>query len=53
MGYLAVKTLVDKLGNKPVEARTDTGAQVVDRDNLKDPAVREIVKPDLTPWLGK
>lgn len=53
MGYLAVKTLVDQLGNKPVEARTDTGVQLVDRENLKDPKVREIVKPDLTPWLGK
>jgi ribose transport system substrate-binding protein len=53
MGYLAVKTVVDKLANRPVEARTDTGVQVVDRANIKDPAVREIVKPDLARWLGK
>jgi ribose transport system substrate-binding protein len=53
MGYLAVKSVVDKLANKPVEPRTDTGVQVVDRENIKDPAVREIVKPDLAPWLGK
>jgi hypothetical protein len=31
----------------------DTGAQVVDKENLSDPAVREIVKPDLEKWLGR
>ncbi len=52
MGYLAVKALVDHLRGKKVEPRTDTGAQVVDKKNLADPAVREIVKPDLAKWLG-
>jgi len=52
MGYLAVTTLVEHLKGKPVSPRTDTGAQVVDRNNLADPAVREIVKPDLAKWLG-
>jgi ribose transport system substrate-binding protein len=53
MGYLAVKTLVEHLRGKPQTARTDTGAQVVDKENLADPAVREIVKPDLAKWLGR
>lgn len=53
MGYLAIKALVARLRQQPVEARTDTGAQIVDKNNLADPAVREIVKPDLQKWLGK
>jgi ribose transport system substrate-binding protein len=53
MGYLATSALVARLRQKPVEARTDTGAQLVDKRNLADPAVREIVKPDLKKWLGK
>jgi ribose transport system substrate-binding protein len=52
MGYLAVTTLVGQLRGKKPEARLDTGAQVVDKENLADPAVREIVKPDLAKWLG-
>jgi ribose transport system substrate-binding protein len=52
MGYLAVTTLVESIQGKPASPRTDTGAQVVDKDNLADPAVREIVKPDLAKWLG-
>jgi ribose transport system substrate-binding protein len=53
MGYLAVSAVVARLRQKPVEARTDTGAQLVDKQNLADPAVRELVKPDLEKWLGK
>jgi ribose transport system substrate-binding protein len=52
MGYLAVTTLVGQLRGKKPDPRTDTGAQVVDKENLADPAVREIVKPDLAKWLG-
>jgi ribose transport system substrate-binding protein len=52
MGYLAVTTLVESIKGKPASPRTDTGAQVVDKDNLADPSVREIVKPDLAKWLG-
>jgi ribose transport system substrate-binding protein len=52
MGYLAVKTLVEHIKGSPQAPRTDTGAQVVDKGNLTDPAVREVVKPDLAKWLG-
>ncbi len=52
MGYLAVTTLVDHIKGKSVTPKIDTGAQIVDRANLSDPAVREIVKPDLAKWLG-
>ena len=51
MGYLAVKTLSAHLHKQPVEARIDTGATLVDRDNLKSPEVADLVKPNLAKWL--
>jgi len=51
MGYLAVKTLAAHLKKQPVEARIDTGATLVDRDNLKSPEIAELVKPNLAKWL--
>jgi ribose transport system substrate-binding protein len=53
MGYLAVKSVVEKLRGGAVAARTDTGAQLVDRKNLHDPGIVELVKPDLAKWLGR
>jgi len=53
MGYLAVKTMADHLRGKKVERRIDTGARLVTKDNLEDPAVKEILSPDLDKWLGK
>jgi ribose transport system substrate-binding protein len=52
MGYLSVTALVEHLRGKPVAPRTDTGAQLVDAKNLKQPEIRELVKPDLAQWLG-
>lgn len=51
MGYLAVKTMVEHLKGRPVEKRIDTGAQLVTRDRMEDPAVRELLHPDLDRWL--
>lgn len=51
MGYLAVKTMADHLRGKTVDKRIDTGARLVTKDNLDDPAVREVVSPDLAKWL--
>lgn len=53
MGELAVRAAVDRLRGKPVEARTDTGAELLDRKNLHDPSVQALVKPDLAKWLGQ
>lgn len=53
MGYLAVKTMADHLRGKPVEKRIDTGARLVTKDNLEDPAVKEVIQPDLKKWLGE
>ncbi|MEO7035077.1 MAG: substrate-binding domain-containing protein [Polyangiaceae bacterium] len=51
MGYLAVKTLARHLQKQPVEARIDTGATLVDKDNLESPAIADLVKPNLAKWL--
>ena len=48
MGYLGVKTMVDHLQGRPVEKRIDTGAQLVTRDRMADPAVKELLQPDLS-----
>ncbi|WP_437300350.1 ABC transporter substrate-binding protein [Sorangium sp. So ce426] len=53
MGYVAVKTMVAHLHGEKVEARIDTGSRVVTRQDLDDPAVQEIVRPDLARWLGE
>lgn len=53
MGELAVRAAVEHLRGKPAEARTDTGAELLDRKNLHDPAVQALVKPDLAKWLGQ
>ena len=51
MGYLAVKTIAAHLRKQPVEARIDTGASLLDKDNLQNPEMVELVKPDLAKWL--
>jgi ribose transport system substrate-binding protein len=53
MGYLSLKTMVSHLRGSKVEARLDTGAQLVDKGNLDRPEIRELVKPDLAKWLGR
>ncbi|HTN85933.1 MAG TPA: substrate-binding domain-containing protein [Sorangium sp.] len=53
MGYQAVKTMAAHLRGERVERRIDTGARVVTRQDLDDPAVMEVVKPDLARWLGE
>jgi len=51
MGYLAVKTLAAHLQKQPVAARIDTGATLLDKDNLQNPDIVELVKPNLAKWL--
>jgi ribose transport system substrate-binding protein len=52
MGYLAVKALSARLRGQPVEPRTDTGAQLLDKENLEEPSMKELIRPDLAKWLG-
>lgn len=49
MGYLAVKTLVQHLKGLPVDKRIDTGAILVTKGNIADPAMAELVSPKLAP----
>jgi ribose transport system substrate-binding protein len=51
MGYLAVKTMTQHLKGEKVEARIDTGASLVTKQNLDDPAIKELLAPDLKKWL--
>jgi ribose transport system substrate-binding protein len=51
MGYLGVKTMVAHLKGQPVEKRIDTGVQLVTRGTMNDPAVKDLLHPDLSRWL--
>ena len=51
MGYLAVRTAVEHVRGKNVAPRTDTGAKLVHRDNLGQPEIQALIKPDLAKWL--
>ena len=51
MGYLGVKTIVTHIKGGPVERRIDTGVQLVTRAMMGDPAVKELLHPDLARWL--
>jgi ribose transport system substrate-binding protein len=53
MGYLAVKTMADHLRGKPIEKRIDTGARLITRESLEEPAVKELLHPDLSKWLAE
>jgi ribose transport system substrate-binding protein len=53
MGELAVQTMVKHLRGEKVERRIDTGARIVDKDNMEQPDVKELLKPDLKKWLGE
>ena len=53
MGYLAVKTMAEHLRGKKAAGRIDTGARLVTKENIDDPAVKEVISPDLKKWLGE
>ncbi|MGB2908094.1 MAG: substrate-binding domain-containing protein [Candidatus Aminicenantaceae bacterium] len=53
MGYMGVKTILDHLQGRPVKKRIDTGVAFVTPDNLQDPAIQEMIDPDLDFWLNK
>jgi len=51
IGYLGVKTLVQHIQGEKVPRRIDTGSTLVTRENLNQPKIRELLKPDLSKWL--
>ncbi len=48
MGYLGVKTMVQHLRGEGVERWIDTGVQLATRDNMDQPAMKELLQPDLS-----
>ena len=52
MGYLGVQKMVSHLQGKEVEKTIDTGVHLVTQENMKDPAMEELLYPDLEKWLG-
>jgi ribose transport system substrate-binding protein len=51
MGELGVRAAVDKLGGKAVQPRIDTGVQLATRENMNEPAIKELLSPELDKWL--
>src|SRR5215831_11818650 len=51
MGYLGVKTIVAHIHGEKVDKRIDTGVTLVTRDNLDQPAMKDLLEPNLTKWL--
>ena len=51
MGYLGIKTVVAHLKGEKVEKRIDTGATVATPENMNEPAIRQLLEPDVKKWL--
>ena len=51
MGYLGVKTMVAHLKGEKVETRIDTGSNVATPENMNDPKIQGLLKPDFKKWL--
>jgi ribose transport system substrate-binding protein len=45
MGYLAVKTMVEHLQQKPVEKRISTGEAIATPENMNEPKMKELLDP--------
>ncbi len=52
MGYLGVKTAVEHLRGQTVEKRIDTGVIVATPENMNDPEVARLLRPDLSVLNG-
>lgn len=51
MGYLGVKTIVDHLMKKKVSRKIDTGVQVITKENMDQPDMKELLSPPLDKYL--
>jgi len=52
MAYLGVKTMVEHLRGEQVAARIDTGVTLITQDNMSEPAMQELLRPDVERWLN-
>jgi ribose transport system substrate-binding protein len=48
MGYLSVKAMVRLLGGETIEKRIDTGVFLATQTNMKTPAIKNLLAPDLS-----
>jgi len=53
MGYLAVKTIVSHIKKETIEKVIDTGSRIVDKDNMEQAEIKDLLSPDLKPYLGE
>jgi ribose transport system substrate-binding protein len=53
IGELAVKTMAQVIRGEAVQKRIDTGATLVTKANLNDPATQALLHPDLKKWLAE
>jgi ribose transport system substrate-binding protein len=51
MGYLGVKTMVAHLRGERVERAIDTGVHLATPKNMHEPAMKDLLSPDLSQWL--
>jgi len=51
MAYEGVKTAVDYIHGKKVKKRVATRLLMITSDNVNDPSVQEVIRPDIERWL--
>jgi ribose transport system substrate-binding protein len=52
MAYLGVETMVAHLRGEPVEKRIDTGVTLITGENMNEPRMQELLRPDVDRWLN-
>lgn len=52
MGYESTRAVCRHLAGEGVSPHIDSGVRIVLRSELEQPAVKELLFPDLKPWLG-
>jgi len=53
MGYLGVQSIMQFLHGQEVVKKVDTGSVVATRENMENPDVARLLKPDLKQWLNE
>jgi ribose transport system substrate-binding protein len=51
MGYMGVKTAYEHLKGGQVEKHIDTGVEIATPENMNDPEIQQLLKPDISQYL--
>jgi len=51
MGYAGVKSIVAHLKGEKVERKIDTGVALATKENMDQPEIAQLLRPDLSEWL--